>query len=62
MVQEFFEFALGKKDSQTMFFSLGCFQLLPQILIFPFQLVDDLWISRRRYGIGLATTGSVLLT
>ncbi len=45
-----------------MVFSLGCFQLLPQILVFPFQLVGDLEIYRGRCGISLATTGAVLLS
>ncbi len=45
-----------------MVFSLECFQFLPKILIFSFQLVGDLEICRGRCWISLATTGSVLLS
>ena len=58
----FFAVALGKRGGRTMVFSLGCFQLLPQILIFSFQLVGDLEICRGRCWISLATTGAVLLS
>ena len=45
----FFAVALGKRGGRTMVFSLGCFQLLPQIQVFSFQLVGDLEIWRGRF-------------
>ena len=44
----FFAVALGKRGGRTIVFSLGCFKLLPQILIFTFQLVGGLEICRER--------------